>query len=65
MDKNVITKERLHSLEEAVREFAGYYSSDDVRHWQLLDLADGRCHIEAETIKEYLAKSKQQHIDEE
>jgi hypothetical protein len=28
-------------LREAVREFAGYFSSDDPKHWELHVLADG------------------------
>lgn len=51
-------KAHNEKLSEAVREFAGFFSSDDVKHWQLHDLADGRERIEANTVDEYLAKSR-------
>jgi hypothetical protein len=51
-------KAHNEKLSEAVREFAGFFSSDDVKHWQLNDLADGRERIEADTLEEYLAKSR-------
>lgn len=33
--------ERTKQLEASVREFAGFFSSDDPKHWQLHGLADG------------------------
>lgn len=32
--------ERTKKLEQAVREFAGFFSSDDAKHWELHGLAD-------------------------
>lgn len=32
--------ERTKKLEQAVREFAGFFSGDDAKHWELHGLAD-------------------------
>lgn len=55
----VALKARNELLAKTVTRFSHFFSSDEVEHWQLSDLANGLERIEANSLKEYLEKVRE------